>query len=127
VPRDRILSVHTAGSDRIVVAGITDGYPLYHRWLRAFRGDGQPDQTFGGGDGRVEFEDSRGEIWALVLDDGRILVVQTGDRYYQPQPHRITRLNPDGSPDTSLEAAARSSRTSIRTHCRTCCRIAKVD
>jgi uncharacterized delta-60 repeat protein len=101
--RDRIVSVDTAGSDRIVVAGITHGYPLYHPWVRVFRPDGQPDQTFGGGDGRVEFEDRFGEIWALVLDDGRILVVQPRDRYYhQQQPHRITRLNPDGSPDTSF-------------------------
>jgi uncharacterized delta-60 repeat protein len=100
--RDRILSVDAAGSDRIVIAGITDGSPLYRPWLRAFRRSGEPDQTFGGGDGRLEFEDRRGEIRALALGDGRIVVVEGGGGYYQPPPHVIRRLNSDGSPDESF-------------------------
>jgi uncharacterized delta-60 repeat protein len=103
--RDRILSVDTAGSDRIVIAGISDGYPLYHSWVRAFLPEGRPDSTFGGGDGVLELGDTRQGVRALALGDGRILVVQVGGGYFEPQPHRISRLNLDGTPDESFGTA----------------------
>jgi uncharacterized delta-60 repeat protein len=99
---DRILSVDTAGSDRIVVAGLTHGYPNDRRWVRAFLPDGRRDPTFGGGDGAVELGETHQGILARVLGDGRIVVAHSRGASFSAEPPVITRLKADGAPDESF-------------------------
>lgn len=87
---------------RIIAAGRTNGYPLFHPWVRAYRPDGSPDPTFGG-EGTVELADDHRRIaGALVQPDGRVLVAHSAGGQYEPGSHTIRRLNPNGTPDASF-------------------------
>jgi uncharacterized delta-60 repeat protein len=102
---DRILSVDTVGSDRVVGGGQTLGYPRHHGWVRAWLPDGRLDPAFGANDGQVDFGESNGVIRALALDDGRIVVVHTRPGPTEPESPVITRLNRDGTIDQSFGSA----------------------
>jgi uncharacterized delta-60 repeat protein len=102
---DRILSVDTVGSDRIVAAGQTFGYPRDQGWVRAWLPDGRLDPAFGANDGQVDFGESNGVIRALALDDGRIVVAHSRPGPTEPESPLITRLNRDGTLDQSFGSA----------------------
>jgi uncharacterized delta-60 repeat protein len=99
--RDRPLSIDTFGGQRILAGGISDGYPLYRRWIRAYRPGGGLDTSFAG-DGVLDLGDGRAAVEVDALPDGRVVVTEAGGGYWEPEPHRITRLNADGTRDESF-------------------------
>ena len=102
-PASRIQGLDAAPDGRIVAAGITDGYPLLHPWVRAYLPSGEPDPGFGQ-QGTVQLEDDRRfVVGALVQPDGRVLVAQTSDPYSTPpSAHLVRRLTRAGLPDPSF-------------------------
>jgi uncharacterized delta-60 repeat protein len=98
----RIEGLDVGADGRIVVAGRTDGYPLFHPWVRAYLPNGNPDPSFGG-DGTVELPDDRRSIaGAVVQPDGRIVVAHSAGGFYEAGTHTIRRLHADGTPDASF-------------------------
>lgn len=99
---DRIEGLDVGSDRRIVAAGRSQAYPLFHPWVRAYLPDGSPDPGFGG-DGTVDLTDDRRRIaGTLVQPDGRIVVAHAGGGEYEPGPHLVRRLNADGTPDETF-------------------------
>ncbi|MGP4047634.1 calcium-binding protein [Streptomyces sp. 2A115] len=101
---DDAQAVLVDSEGRIVAAGQSGGRFAVARYLP---GDGSPDPSFGGGDGRVTTTFEGG---ALGYDmafgpDGRIVVVgYSGSTSFD---FAVARYNTDGSPDTSFSGDGR--------------------
>ncbi len=101
----RLVGIQLLRSGKIVAAGDLGGQVLVVR----LHPNGQPDRSFGGGDGGVLLGSRRASACACTYTDGleidrrgRILIVANAVRPHGRQPAVLIRLRPNGKLDRSF-------------------------
>ena len=107
----RVVDTWRMADGRIVVAGdngaLGSNCDVLKWWVGRFTADGQPDPTFGGGTGAVEFVPQGVSTCFTQTSDplrmGAVAVQSTGKIVVGGGPSMtLVRLNVDGSPDPSF-------------------------
>jgi uncharacterized delta-60 repeat protein len=94
----QINALATSRDGRVVVVGLTFGYPQSEPWVRAYLPDGHPDPSFGQ-DGKVELDEPEMPIDVAVQNDGGVVVLSDGGG---TNPTLIHRLTAGGMPDPTF-------------------------
>ena len=95
---------------KIVVAGRSGVYPLFHSALARYNTDGSLDQSFGTGGKTVIEMDANGDLLSAVViqPDGKILAAGSFNQTGLDLNFMLARFNADGSLDSRFGAGGRT-------------------